>query len=316
MDNMPDLILVGITDFSQPNIYTSKDLFINLIANSNQYFEPGDGYGFDKPMINVPVYPEEQIDSIFDYDLFKDKISLKKGKLPLEDYQIIVNYNERYSMPLNKKIDLKINDTRLTVVGYYTSEEEVNYKLTNNNTIKYNLITKASEITVMPIEYDLALNNLREKNLNIEETYKLARKNYIDGNSKNVSSTITLASVILAISFIEIFLIIRSSFLSRIKEVGTLRAIGMKKKDIYKMFLGEIIAITSIASLLGIAFMAFIISRLMTVKFLAKQYLLNPQIVLLSIILIFGFNIIVGLFPVFNTIKKTPAQILSRTDVD
>ena len=27
-------------------------------------------------------------------------------------------------------------------------------------------------------------------------------------------------------------------------------------------------------------------------------------------------NILVGLIPVFNTIRKSPAQILSRTDID
>ena len=64
--------------------------------------------------------------------------------------------------------------------------------------------------------------------------------------------------MILAISFIEIFLIIRASFLSRVKEVGVYRAIGVKKNDIYKMFIGEILAITTMASLPGFALMAYI----------------------------------------------------------
>ena len=38
---------------------------------------------------------------------------------------------------------------------------------------------------------------------------------------------------------------IRSSFLSRIKEIGIYRAIGVKRVDIYKMFYGEIFAITT-----------------------------------------------------------------------
>ena len=52
--------------------------------------------------------------------------------------------------------------------------------------------------------------------------------------------------IIMAISLIEILLMTRSSFLSRIKEIGIYRAIGVKKTDIYKMFLGEIIAITTV----------------------------------------------------------------------
>ena len=109
---------------------------------------------------------------------------------------------------------------------------------------------------------------------------------------------------------------IRSSFLSRIKEVGIYRAIGVKKSDIYKMFLGEIIAITTIGSGLGYLFMWYIISKLLEVNYLKELYLLNAPVLIFSIILIYLFNIIVGLLPVFTTIRKTPAAILSRTDVD
>ena len=38
--------------------------------------------------------------------------------------------------------------------------------------------------------------------------------------------------------------------------------------------------------------------------------------ILISVLIVYGFNIIVGLLPVFNTIRKTPAQILSRIDAD
>lgn len=61
----------------------------------------------------------------------------------------------------------------------------------------------------------------------------------------------------LSISLIEIILMTRSSFLSRIKEVGIYRAIGVKKSDIYKMFIGESFAITSISSLPGVLFISY-----------------------------------------------------------
>ena len=62
-------------------------------------------------------------------------------------------------------------------------------------------------------------------------------------------NSIIFASIILAISVIEIYLMMRSSFLSRIKEVGILRAIGVKRSDIKRMFLGEIFAITTVSSM-------------------------------------------------------------------
>ena len=40
------------------------------------------------------------------------------------------------------------------------------------------------------------------------------------------------------------------------------------------------------------------------------------EVLLISIVIIYAFNIIVGLTPVMGTLRKTPAQILSRTDLE
>ena len=109
---------------------------------------------------------------------------------------------------------------------------------------------------------------------------------------------------------------IRSSFLSRIKEVGIYRAIGVKKSDIYKMFSGEIFAITCVASITGIIFMSYILGAVTKIPYVGSMFMVNVFTILISIVLVLIFNIVIGLLPVFNTIRKTPAQILSRFDVD
>ena len=135
-------------------------------------------------------------------------------------------------------------------------------------------------------------------------------------NRDSLVSSIVLALIILTISLVEIYLMIRSSFLSRIKEVGILRAIGVKKIDIYKMFLGEILAITLTISMLGYIFMTYILVGITKLPLLKEKFLLNPTTMLISLLIIFGCNIIFGLLPVYKTIRKTPANILSRTDID
>jgi putative ABC transport system permease protein len=125
-----------------------------------------------------------------------------------------------------------------------------------------------------------------------------------------------MAGIIILISLVEIFLIIRASFLSRIKEIGTLRAIGVKKSDIYKIFMGEIIAITLTASLSGYIFMSYIVGRLANIKYLEDMFLMTPRVFATGLFVIFIFNIVIGLLPVFSTMRKTPAAILSRTDVN
>jgi len=132
----------------------------------------------------------------------------------------------------------------------------------------------------------------------------------------NIIQSLIVSGILLAISFVEIYLMIRASFLSRIKEVGIYRAIGVRKTDIYKMFLGEILVITTIAGLTGVLFMSSIVNEVTKISFFQSMFILDARVVIISILLVYGFNSLVGLMPIRHTIKKTPAEILSRNDVD
>ena len=305
INNMKSFTIVGITDLHSPSIYLNRNLFVNVLANSsnkNSY----DSWEIDDR--NTTLY--------LDYQLIDDQIELKKGRLPSNDYEVLVNISHEYEMPLNKEITLKINDTKLTVVGYYYSKTGMDSYLVNNNMIKYNYITSASSIMVYSNNKDKTIDELRKLKLNIKDTYQDSKNTYLRNRKEATRNNIIISAIILGISLIEIFLMIRSSFLSRIKEIGILRAIGAKRIDIYKMFMGEIIAITTLASVPGILFMTYILKVLSTIPMFNNYCVVNLGVVLFSIILVYAFNILVGLLPVFNTVRKTPAAILSRHDLD
>ncbi len=298
INNMKDFKIVGITDLKSPSIYTSKNQFVNIMDNSTEdYYEEQNGY-------------------IFDYTLYQDKIELKEGRWPEQDYETIVNINNKYSMPINKQINDKINDTKLTVVGYYDSKYDYNYYLVNNNTIKYNLIVTKKGLTIYSNDKEKTIDEFRDLNLNIKDSYEYSKSEYKAEVKERNNNTLIVSGIMLLISLIEMFLMIRASFLSRVKEIGIYRAIGVKKIDIYKMFYGEIFAITTLASLPGLIFMAYILNTISSVKMLSRMFIINPITIVIAIILVYLFNLIIGLVPVFNVVRKTPASILSRHDLD
>lgn len=301
IDNMGEYKIVGITNLDSPSIYTSSSDFINILYNSKN---------------NNDNYIEESTTGIIDYDLYKEKIELKEGKYPTEDYEIIVNIDNKDSMKLDKEIDQKINDRKLKVVGYYFSSDGYDFYLTNTSTIKYSLILSSKNMTIYAKDKESAIDEFRNYNLNIKDSYDLSKSEYKESLKEQNKNTLIVSSIMIIISLIEMYLMSRSSFLSRIKEIGTYRAIGVKKKDIYKMFYGEIFAITTIASLPGILFMAYCLSMISKIKYLSNAFVINPLIVILSILIVYLFNLLVGLIPVFNVIRKTPASILSRTDAE
>ena len=305
IDNLNDFVIVGIVDLGSPSIYAYKGNFINILANSKK---DNDGI-----MRSDAEYEDIKL---YDYNLKSNEIELKKGRMPTNDYEVIVNISNSDSMPLNKYIDNKVNDKKLLVVGYYFSKDSLDCLLVNSNTVKYDLITKSKDMVVMSNDKYKTISEFRDKGLNIEDSYSVSRKKYIDSNKDRVNTTMLVSLVILIISLIEVFLMIRASFLSRVKSVGIYRAIGVKKRDIYRMFYGEIIAITTISSVPGIIFAAYVLNILSKIKYIGEYFLINFNVVLISILFVYVFNLVIGLIPVFNTIRRKPASILSRYDLE
>lgn len=301
--------IVGVVDLGSPSIYTDESEFINILYNTNDtaftdnYYEE---YIVDDKMIENLIY---------DYNIYKNKITIKEGRFPLNDYEVIVNNFYKDSYKINQEIDVKINDKKLKVVGFYTSDDNISYLLSNTNTIKYSLISNSSDMTLSVKDKNKALNDFKAMGLNIKDSYQYSRDKYYNTRMDSMASTLIFSVVILLISLIEIYLMMRSSFLSRIKEVGIYRAIGMKRLDIYKMFIGEIIAITTLGSMTGVFFSSYVIYQLTTVSYYANKFLMNGTTVLTIVIIVYLFNLLVGLLPCALTLRKTPAEIMSRSDI-
>lgn len=287
--------IVGISDTNSPSIYVNDSEFVNFIENS----------------LNDNYMSEEESDKLKSYE--RTSITLTKGSLPVNDYEVIVNENMKDMYPLDKSIDKKVGDNKLKVVGYYKSVSE-NGLLVSENTIKNRLILTSDKFVISSSDKDSTISELKTSKYNVVDTYKDSLSNYKRSIEESNRNKIIYSSVIVIISLIEIYLIVRSSFLSRVKEVGILRSIGVKRKDIYKMFMGEILSITLISSVPGLIVMGYILYTLSKISVL--NIVINLYVVLISLAIILVFNTLFGLLPVYKTIRKTPHEILSRNDVD
>ena len=304
--------IVGIVDMGSPSIYASRNELYNIIINSKAGYDYDYGFGVS----SVAISEELDNSSIYSYDSYRDKIVITKGREPSNDYEVIINESYQEEYKLNKEIDKKVNGKKLVVVGYYKSEDDINSYFVSSNTKKYDLIENSKGIIIYSKDKDKVINNFKDIGVKVIDVYQSDRNNYIDSMKDSVNASLIVASIMLGISLIEIILMTRSSFLSRIKEVGIYRAIGVKKLDIYKMFISESFAISTLASLPGVLFMSYCLHVLSDVDYIGRNYVMNVYIMILCIVIMYVFNIIVGLIPVFNTIRKSPARILSGKEVD
>lgn len=330
LKDLPEFTIVGITDKTSPCIYASKSMFIDMLANNNSDDYYDDEYGYDEEEAGMEAFEEEETENeitnvsapdpkkLIDYGLFREQLQLTDGSSwPENDYEVLVDNDYSKAMKLGSEIKTKVNGHKLKVVGYYTSDFVNGKFYVNNNTIKYRLIGELENMTVKAAgDKEETIEALKGYGVKARDLYKYQKNKYRKSQLAMVQAFLLVGGIIIIISLIEVFLMMRASFLSRIKEVGILRAIGVKKSDIYRMFTGEIIAITTMASMPGWLMMNYIISRLQNVTYLSSMFVCTPQTVLVSLILIFAFNLLFGLLPVMHTLIRRPAAILARTDVN
>ncbi|MGF6376889.1 putative ABC transport system permease protein [Clostridiales Family XIII bacterium PM5-7] len=303
---LKDFTIAGIVDTGSPCIYVHESMMMDILSNG--VAEEG---AEDEGQAEAKA-------SMVNYDLVKDneEIQLYAGSLPTKTGEAMIHENYRYEKAIGSTLDEKVNGKKLIVCGYYSDKRQGNAIYVNQKTAYQNFLQKEKNVTLAPADKGATIETLKSKNVNFTDNYEDELKQYKKSINKQVIATLLMALIMMAISLIEIYLMLRSSFLSRIKEVGVLRAIGLKKKDIYKMFAGEIVALTTVTALPAMAFMAYVLNGISKIPLIGDDYLMNPAVFFASFAIVFAFNLIAGLMPVFTTTRKTPAEILSRNDVN
>lgn len=128
---------------------------------------------------------------------------------------------------------------------------------------------------------------------------------------------IAFAAISLVVSLIMIGIITYISVLERTKEIGILRALGARKKDITRVFNAETFIIGLCSGTLGIA-IAYLLTipinnSLQNMTGLANVAQLNPLHALLLITISLGLTLIGGAIPARMAAKKDPVEAL-RTE--
>jgi ABC-type antimicrobial peptide transport system permease subunit len=249
------------------------------------------------------------------YEVFEDSITLDSGVLPSGTKEAIIFDDIVDPVPYVSLLRLPFEVTGLFTSSVETPKILVPLELVKEIYFDINYNTPTDDIYLHSTNIGSTISYFNSNDIYAYGLFAEQESNYkVDRLMDSLGITI-FTLVVLAASSLSFYFIIRSSLISRIYEVSVYRALGVSKNDIRKMFITEIILITSITSLVGYLLTTYLLLKLQAI---AEDFVEIFHISFLSltggIVLIYVINIVSGLLPVSTLLRRTPAEILSKYD--
>ncbi len=311
LSNIEDMI-DGIIKFT---LFSEKRLIIADIVNDNGNY--------------IILDEDDYTDYLNSYFEFSgaDRIdyTVKNGRDISNDNEVLVNSKFYSSKDFPSSItfgDYTINTLKkYDIVGTFESDSNIQYIFSETEANKRMaarfLINEENEVYFFTKNKQEAIKAINELGMdNVYDAYKLQIETYRKGKIIDNLTTITVFGIFLMILLVYLIFMMRSSLISRVKEVGIYRSIGATKKDIIKIFIGEITAYTTIGSLIGYLLCAyFIYSVNNALNGITEVFYLPIYLLVLGALSMYIVNYVFGLIPVFLLVRKTPAEIMSKYDI-
>ncbi|WP_232294298.1 ABC transporter permease [Syntrophaceticus schinkii] len=228
--------------------------------------------------------------------------------------------------PLGKKVF--VQDTPLTVIGVLEKAPSSMMDVFNLRSV-YTPITFAQEMLNTRVISTLSGVAVSEEALPqaISDSIKILEKrhsrtsNHYMGSSLeeqldmvgNVTSVLTtiigaVAGIALLVGGVGVMNIMLVAVSERTREIGLLKALGARRRDIMQQFLGEAVALCLLGGLIG---MIFGIGGAFAIALLANW---PPLISIWTVLVALGFSVIIGIFfglyPASRAASLSPAEAL------
>ena len=286
---------------------------IKLVNNNDFYYKKNN------------VYYKNKIDTSM-YNL-SNNITLK-----ISGILRVRNENEE-----NNNSFIGYTNNLLNEVIKKNKDSNINYDINNTNDFiieGYSNISKSHLLTILnynsnPEMISIYSKNKKSKNiikkyLNNYDNSKIIIKDLSEENFKLINKTLKIITIVLVffssislfVSSLMISIIIYTSTIERTKEIGILRSLGARKKDIIKIFNSESLIIGFLSGVLGIiiSFLIIIIINIILYNIVGIKNIANIDFkTSFILILVSSFiSFISGYIPSYLASKKTPTKALKH----
>ena len=331
--------IIETKSFADLGVTEPEDLLGQMFYTMNEYHLEFEIVGIIETESPIVVVEDDAIFSfIEEYSMLasgsaEGRIQITSGRDIQADNEILVYASSEQS--LGDNIALYDGKTYVVVGKYnFVSETIISgdyigfstFFITSNSVIEERIKSQLDEFSYYGADaiyfysddIDQAIEDINSLDPDYEayNSYEAQRAYQMEIQRENIANRIQSIIITLIGIVVYIFFMMRSSMLSRIREIGIYRSIGATKRDIYKIFIGEIFWFTTLGSLTGYLAMSVLINRiqnmlgeLISVFYFPMYYFIG------GIVGIYLINLIFGLLPIFSLLRKTPSEINAKFDI-
>lgn len=296
--------IVGIINNNNPNFYLTDEGYKLLALNNLIKY------------MKMPLFDSYVLynDVDIEYTLYDKNIERTKLiDLDLGEKEVIVSSSVLEQIPNNGR-QFEMNGHIFTAVGFYNFRDDNRrtiYIQRHHLDLMYEIVLlDKTELCIIDSNKEIVKESLLLNEYEIVDLYQYDYDNNVileyDAN------IIIYIAIVLLLNIVFIYFIMRSSASSRMYKIGVYRALGVSKLSVINIFILEILFITLLSSIVGIVLLTIAILQL-NVSIISIYY--PMYIPLISIGVILMINILVGIMPIVMIVRKTPAQILNRSDL-
>ena len=254
------------------------------------------------------------------YEYFEDTLTVTDGELPTDFNEVVISSTIGVSHNIFTFVDNQKTYSASGIISYNDGETgpELLMKLEDLRRYVYemNYSVRGSDLFVNSNDVKETNDFFKLEGIESESLYDSLKEEYFDAIKLESTGIIMFSLIVLGASSLSYYFIIRSSLISRIYEISVYRALGVSKMDIRKIFVTEIVLKTSISSAVGFLATSWFLMRIQSMAADYYEFIyFNFWNVILGLGVIYGINILAGLIPVSDLLRKTPAEILSKYDL-
>lgn len=289
------LVIVGVSDTSEPAIYCGQNVLLSFDVQGEKIASVRELQA---------QYPEDYTD----LELADDEILVRSGLMES------LGLKENFSYAIGEDYD-----SVYTIAGKIPDDFDVDYVLTDVGckNVRNSVIFSNTACMVYAEDKGASLEYFKSAGkeyansfkLNVTVPYEDELEAYWQKNGMNMDAYKLITIVIVFISLLMVYFMIKSNAISRSEELTVYRLLGISRGSILKAYMLEMVLITCYTSLPAVLVTSGVIKFISSIPSLEIKMLFPWWSVALLLAGIYVVHVLISVLPIYGILSKPPATL-------